>query len=57
VIRAYHQESKNHPVTDESKHTFLGEIKFLLSTLMRSNGGVLALDVTGGKKQLVFHGL
>ncbi len=52
TIKVFHSEGKSKPMTEESKHTLLGEVNFLLSDLMRAGSG-LSLKLVGGRNTLV----
>lgn len=47
VVKVFHSED-NKPLTEEGKHSLLGEVTFVLSDLMRAYKG-LTLNLTGGK--------
>ena len=50
VVKVYDKEGHN-SLDDESKHTFLGECRFYLASLMCSNGQKMELKLTGGKNK------
>lgn len=47
TIKVYHAEG-NHPLSEEAKHTHLGDVTFVLADLVRAQAG-LPLKLTGGR--------
>lgn len=52
TVKVFHCEGKSKPLTDENKHTLVGEATFVMSDLMRAGSG-LSLKLTGGKNSYV----
>lgn len=52
TIRVYHCVGKSTPLSDEGRHTWMGDVCFHLADLMRAPGG-LSLKLAGGRNTLV----